>query len=99
MRGRRATGKLLLAVLAGALLGAASGRIAADDRRAGRTATTPAPRDGGWKKRHERFVAMAKKGGVDLLFLGDSITDLWGGEGHGNGSQGRPIFHQEFEPL
>jgi lysophospholipase L1-like esterase len=73
--------------------------MVADDRPAGSTATRPVPRDGEWKKRHERFAAMAKKGGVDLLFLGDSITDLWGGEGHGNGSQGRKIFHQEFEPL
>jgi lysophospholipase L1-like esterase len=99
MRERRDTRKLLLSVLACVLLGATSGRMAADDRPAGSTATTPAPREAGWKKRHERFVAMAKKGGVDLLFLGDSITDLWGGEEHSNRSQGRTIFHEEFEPL
>jgi lysophospholipase L1-like esterase len=99
MRERRDTRKLLLTVLACVVLGATSGRITADDRPKGNTATMPVPRDGEWKKRHERFVAMAKKGGVDLLFLGDSITDLWGGEGHGNRSQGRTIFHEEFEPL
>jgi lysophospholipase L1-like esterase len=27
--------------------------------------------------RHEAYLAEAKKGGVDLLFLGDSITDGW----------------------
>jgi lysophospholipase L1-like esterase len=32
---------------------------------------------GGWMKRHDQFVADAKKGGVDLLFVGDSITDFW----------------------
>jgi lysophospholipase L1-like esterase len=76
-----------------------NGPIAADDRPKGSTATTPAAREGGWKKRHEQFVAMAKMGGIELLFLGDSITDLWGGEGHSNRSQGQAIFHQEFEPL
>ena len=30
-----------------------------------------------WRQRHADFVADAKKGGVDLLFLGDSITDFW----------------------
>ncbi len=30
-----------------------------------------------WMARHEGFVELAKKGGVDLLFLGDSITDGW----------------------
>ena len=35
--------------------------------------------DGGFIKSHERFVAIAKAGGVDLLFLGDSITAGWGG--------------------
>jgi len=45
------------------------------------SATTPGPRDAGWVKRHDGFVAIAKKGGVDLLFLGDSITDGWRGGG------------------
>ncbi len=39
--------------------------------------TRPAPRDGGWMQLHKRYVAQAKKGGVDLLFLGDSITQGW----------------------
>src|SRR5271165_180096 len=43
-------------------------------------ATTPAPRDKGWVKRHDGFVEIAKKGDVDLLFLGDSITDGWRGQ-------------------
>jgi len=57
------------------------------------TATTPAPRDGGWMKRHEGFVAIAKKGGVDLLFLGDSITDAW------RGKAAEPTWKKHFEPL
>jgi lysophospholipase L1-like esterase len=31
-----------------------------------------------WKERHERFLARAKEGACDLLFVGDSITEGWG---------------------
>jgi lysophospholipase L1-like esterase len=43
------------------------------------TALVPAPREfpTNWLSRHEANVAEAKKGGVDILFLGDSITDGW----------------------
>jgi lysophospholipase L1-like esterase len=41
--------------------------------------TTPAPRPGSWMKRHEAFLERAKQGKIDLLFLGDSITQGWGG--------------------
>ena len=34
--------------------------------------------DGGFIKAHERFVAIAKEGKTELLFLGDSITAGWG---------------------
>lgn len=44
------------------------------------SATKPAPRDGNWTKRHEGFNEEAKKGGYDLLFIGDSITDGWRGQ-------------------
>jgi beta-glucosidase len=45
------------------------------------TATNPVPRDARWVQRHEGFVEIAKKGGVDLLFIGDSITDFWRNRG------------------
>ncbi len=34
-----------------------------------------------WKKRHEAFVDRSKKGHVDVLFVGDSITQGWEGAG------------------
>jgi lysophospholipase L1-like esterase len=34
-----------------------------------------------WMARHEGFVKRAKAGGVDILFLGDSITDNWRSRG------------------
>ncbi|MDR3634486.1 MAG: platelet-activating factor acetylhydrolase IB subunit [Isosphaeraceae bacterium] len=46
------------------------------------SATVPKPREGNaWVKMHESFLERAKKGDVDLLFLGDSITQGWGGNG------------------
>jgi lysophospholipase L1-like esterase len=45
------------------------------------TAIVPAPRDAKWVTRHEGFVQEAQKGGIDILFLGDSITDGWRNKG------------------
>jgi lysophospholipase L1-like esterase len=38
------------------------------------TAIRPVPRNAA---RHDAFVEIAKKGDIDLLLVGDSITDLW----------------------
>jgi lysophospholipase L1-like esterase len=45
------------------------------------TAIIPVPRDEKWMARHEGFVQEARKGGIDILFLGDSITDGWRNKG------------------
>ena len=60
------------------------------------TAIIPVPRTTvptNWMSSHEAFVARAKQGGVDVLFLGDSITAgwLWG-----NG--GLNIWNQVYAP-
>src|SRR5664279_4435563 len=34
-----------------------------------------------WVARHEGFVQEAQKGGIDILFLGDSIVDGWRDKG------------------
>ena len=44
-------------------------------------AVVPVPKEGGWMKRHESFNERVKKGNVDLLFIGDSITQGWEGAG------------------
>lgn len=46
----------------------------------------------GWKERHERFLNQAKKGDVDVVFLGDSIT-------HGWENEGKEAWKKHFEPL
>ena len=50
------------------------------------TTLIPTPRDfpTNWLARHTENVALAKKGGVDILFLGDSITDGWRWGDHGD---------------
>jgi beta-glucosidase len=45
------------------------------------SAIKPEPRDGNWMKRHESFNNRVKQGNVDLLFIGDSITQGWEGAG------------------
>jgi lysophospholipase L1-like esterase len=41
----------------------------------------PVPREGAWMDRHESFNKRVKEGNVDLLLIGDSITQGWEGEG------------------
>lgn len=45
------------------------------------SAIKPEPRAGNWMQRHESFNARVKQGNVDLIFLGDSITQGWEGAG------------------
>lgn len=45
-----------------------------------------------WQQTHWGFVNQAKKGNVDVLFLGDSITKGWSGAG-------KEIWMQNYQPL
>jgi len=40
-------------------------------------AIVPVPREGGWMNRHNSFNERVKQGTVDLIFIGDSITQGW----------------------
>ena len=54
----------------------------ADDKQPAHSAVKPVDKkDKGWVDRHDRFVQRAKMGDVDVLFLGDSITQSWEGKG------------------
>jgi beta-glucosidase len=57
------------------------GAIRAEDKP--NDAIVPVPREGAWLKRHESFNERVKQGKVDLLFIGDSITQGWEGAGKG----------------
>ena len=78
--------RFLLAALVCAAL--ASTRGDAGDKK--NLAATPTNRDG---DRHQQFLKIAKKGGVDVLFLGDSITHGW------EGKEPQKIWKKYFEPL
>jgi lysophospholipase L1-like esterase len=56
------------------------------------SATAPEARTGGPADRHERFLKRAALGNVDVLFLGDSITQGWEGNG-------KDAWAKHFEPL
>jgi lysophospholipase L1-like esterase len=51
--------------------------------------TQPVMKD---EKRHLGFLEIAKKGGVDFLLLGDSITDGWRGGG-------KKVYAEHFDAL
>ncbi|EMI19725.1 lipolytic protein G-D-S-L family [Rhodopirellula maiorica SM1] len=53
----------------------------AQDTLAQHDAVKPVPRDSRWMKRHESMNARVKQGNVDLVFIGDSITQGWEGSG------------------
>ena len=56
----------------------ASGAVAATAPRA----ATPVPKGKeGWREQHDQLVAQARKGNIDLLFVGDSLTKCWSREG------------------
>lgn len=45
------------------------------------SAVKPVPREGRWMKRHESLNKRVAEGNVDLIFIGDSITQGWEGKG------------------
>jgi lysophospholipase L1-like esterase len=72
---------------------ALAGRLVADEPQALHEAVKPVNKtDAGWTKLHESFLERAKKGDVDVLFLGDSITRGWAGAG-------KEVWEEHFEPL
>jgi lysophospholipase L1-like esterase len=82
-RNRALTG----ACLSVAALALAAAPLRADDKKEN-TAAKPTPK----VDRHDGFVATAKKGDIDVVFFGDSITDGWR-------SGGKDVWKEHFEPL
>lgn len=54
-------------------------------------AIVPVPRND-WLVMHEGFNEIARKGGVDVLFIGDSITYAWS-------NKGKAIWDERYAPL
>ena len=69
-----ATRRLVPALLGAALFLTPASQLAAQTP----PTAAPAPRaDEWWQKLHKGFLKQAEKGDIDLLFLGDSITQGW----------------------
>jgi lysophospholipase L1-like esterase len=77
------------ALLLAALMIVACGAHALGAEAKGPRPTIPEEKD---RPRHDEFLTVAKAGNVDLLFLGDSITDGW----RGGGLQ---VWNKYFAPL
>jgi lysophospholipase L1-like esterase len=61
------------------------------------TAIIPVPRGkpgSAWMQKHDSFVDLAKAGNIDVLFVGDSITDNWR-----KPSVGLTVWNQYYAPL
>jgi lysophospholipase L1-like esterase len=71
------------------------------------TAIIPVPRDpddgrfGGeaFLKRHKEFLALARQQPCDVLFIGDSITDMWREDERSGVLRGKRVWDRYFAPL
>jgi beta-glucosidase len=78
-RNVRSSSVVLLFVLSSVLIFPAATVLARDGDI---PAIVPAPQDAGWwRLQHDRNVARVRQGQVDLLMIGDSITQGWGDDG------------------
>lgn len=76
----RPTWSLCIALLVGFLSVSSYAQDAATQAPAN-DAIVPVPRDENWMKRHESMNSRVAQGNVDLVFIGDSITQGWEGAG------------------
>ena len=79
--------RVLLLLSTVGLLGGAATAVAQQGK--GPRTTIPEEKD---RNRHDEFLKIARAGGVDLLFVGDSITDGWR-------SGGKAVWDKNFAPL
>lgn len=82
---KRLTSRVLGPLLAVALAATA----AAQEPRPQGPLTTPVAAN---QRRHAEFLEVAKAGNIDLLFVGDSITDWWRG-------RGQAVWDRTWAPL
>jgi lysophospholipase L1-like esterase len=59
-------------------------------------ANQPSPRD---DARHKGFLEIAQRGNIDLLFVGDSITDWFANPRGGNPAPGLEVWNANFGSL
>ena len=54
---------------------------------------------GWWMPRHENMNKQVAKGNVDLIFIGDSITQGWGGRGRRVDAPGAEAWQEHFSRM
>jgi len=86
--------RFVLLIIGLSLLSAAAPFIRGADDKSQNPAVKPNQRKDKFAvQRHEAFVERAKKGDVDVLFLGDSITQGW------EGKESKEVWEKEFGKL
>ncbi|MGA3066130.1 MAG: GDSL-type esterase/lipase family protein [Tepidisphaeraceae bacterium] len=83
---------MLLAILS--LLGAATTQTTQPATQPWQSTTQPVLKSPGELKMHHQFLDLAKAGNIDLLFVGDSITDSWR-----RPDRGLAVWQKYFAPL
>lgn len=84
--------RFLIVGFTGSILLLAPAPSSADDSATNTAVQPTARRDGWWMNLHNRFLKRARQGNVDVLFLGDSITQGWDGSG-------RSVWEKYMAPL
>ncbi len=75
-------------------------QVVASDRPRGPTIPSDRAREADWLQSHVQNVGIARRGGVELLFLGDSITAGWLGTARTpQDGDGLAIWNREYSPL
>lgn len=78
--------------LAGLLVGLALVAAVVAQEAKPNPAATPVPRDQKWMVRHNLLTSRAKAGGIDVMWIGDSITHGWEGGG-------KKVWDKDLAPL
>ena len=87
-------------ILSGLLCIGLSGPLLADDAPPANTAIVPAPaceKDFyNWDERHAAVKKAITEGSTHLVFLGDSITHMWGGRPEANRQSGQKVWDEFY---
>lgn len=55
-------------------------------------------RPNAWKQKHQAILNIVKQGNIDLIFVGDSITEFWGRPAGADRDWGKQIWNHYYAP-
>jgi len=91
-RGDRTMNMRIGFFILGIILLAQPAHLGAQTTQPHQSTTQPVLKSAGEMKMHEQFMELAKKGDIDVVFLGDSITDFFR-------NRGKDVWDQYFAPI